>query len=246
MVADDAEPDAASVVTCGRPPGPARGCSRRRRPRPPGEPDGDEDEQQERDGAGGALGDGPEVRQPVRRPATAGRRSPARTARRTPAGARRRCCRRTTGMLPRPRIIAASASAGGYCRMLGALLTVRHRAAAAGGAVAAGAVQAEEVAARRDLRGPGVRDRRAPAATNSATASTSWSLEHPGEGGHADAALDDHGRDEAGEGGRRRAAGRRGPRRGRRGSRSSSPRTRARRCRAGTWTTAPAAAWPPA
>ncbi len=64
--------------------------------RPPGEPDGDEDEQQERDGPDGALGHGPQERQPVpARRRRIGREHLHVQARPRSAAARRTCCRRT-------------------------------------------------------------------------------------------------------------------------------------------------------
>ena len=99
--------------------------------------------------------------------------------------------------------MAASASAGGYLRMLGALLPLGHRAAAAGRRC--GSRSSRGGRGRRPARPArsGRPGRPAPATTYSATAFTSWSLSTPANGGMLMPPCVDHRRDEAGEAGRR-------------------------------------------
>ena len=98
--------------------------------------------------------------------------------------------------------MAASASAGGYCLMLGALLRFAIAPPLPDGAVAAGAVQAEEVAARRDLRGPGGRIGQLLRDVLGDRVHV-LVLSTPANGGMLMPPCVDHRRDEAGEAGRR-------------------------------------------
>ncbi len=103
--------------------------------------------------------------------------------------------------MPRPRIMAASASAAGYWAMFGALFPLVS-APASRGAVAAGAVEPVEVAPRADLGLPGGRIGQLLGHEVGDRVHVGVA-QHAGERRHADAALRDHGADQAGKACRR-------------------------------------------